>query len=169
MSFTLYDASAPIFVASLRDMSAWLNKAAAEKSEAELMQARLAPDMRPLPSQFQFASDTAKNAMARLAGVDALSMPDTETSFAELKDRCARTIDYVQSFDPAVIAASEERAIALRFPNGTGFDFNGRAYLTGFALPNFFFHVTTAYDILRHKGLPIGKRDFMGPVAALDT
>ena len=76
MSFTLYDASAPIFIASLKDMSAWLDKAAAEKSEAELLETRLAPDMRPLPSQFQFASDTAKNCMARLAGVEALAMPD---------------------------------------------------------------------------------------------
>lgn len=161
MSFTLYDASAPIFIASLRDMSAWLDKAAAEKSEAELMEARLAPDMRPLPSQFQFASDTAKNCMARLAGVDAPSMPDTETSFAELKGRCARMVAYVESFDPAVIAASEERPISLRFPNGTGFDFNGRAYLTGFALPNFFFHVTTAYALLRAAGVSLGKPDYL--------
>jgi hypothetical protein len=161
MSFTLYDASAPIFIASLKDMSAWLDKAAAEKPEAELLEARLAPDMRPLPSQFQFASDTAKNCMARLAGVEALAMPDTETTFAELKDRVARTVAYVESFDPAVIAASEERPISLRFPNGTGFDFSGRAYLTGFALPNFFFHVTTAYALLRAAGVSLGKPDYL--------
>ena len=112
-------------------MSAWLDKAAAEKPEAELLEARLRARHRarcPRSSQ-KFASDTAKNAMARLAGVEALSMPDTETTFAELKDRLARTIDYVQSFDPAVIAASEERPISLRFPNGTGFDFSGRAHI----------------------------------------
>jgi hypothetical protein len=161
MSFTLYDATAPIFVASLRDMSAWLDKAAAEKPEAELLEARLAPDMAPLPRQFQFASDSAKNAMARLAGVETLSMPDSETCFAELKDRCARTIAYVESFDPADINAGEERDVSLKFPNGTGFRFSGRAYLTGFALPNFFFHVTTAYALLRASGVSLGKPDYL--------
>jgi hypothetical protein len=161
MSFTLYDASAPIFVASLRNMSTWLDKAAAEKSEAKLMEARLAPDMFPLPRQFQVASDAAKNCMARLAGVEALSMPDTETGFAELKDRCARTIAYVESFDPAVIAASEDRTVTLKFANGMGYEFNASTYLTGFALPNFFFHVTTAYALLRAGGVTLGKPDFL--------
>src|SRR4051812_37342040 len=99
MSFTLYDASAPVFAATLRNMSAWLDKAGAEQSEAALLEARIAPDMRPLPAQFQMASDSAKNAIARIAGVEAPSMPDTEASFAELKDRCARTIAFVESFD----------------------------------------------------------------------
>ncbi len=161
MSFTLYDASAPIFVASLRNMSAWLDKAAAEKSESALIDARLAPDMRPLTAQFQMASDSAKNAMARLAGIEAPSMPDTETTFAELKDRCARTIAFIESVDAALIAGSEDREITLKFPNGMGYQFSGQAYLTGFALPNFFFHVTTAYALLRAAGVTLGKPDFL--------
>jgi len=161
MSFTLYDASAPIFAASLRDMSAWLDKAGAEKPESALIEARLAPDMRPLSAQYQMASDSAKNAMARLAGVDAPVMADTEASFAELKDRCARTVAFVESFDRSALAGSEERAISLKFPNGMGYAFTGDEYLTGFALPNFFFHVTTAYAILRAAGVTLGKPDFL--------
>src|SRR6476660_748505 len=99
MSFGIYDASVPVFVNSLADMRAWLAKAADEKGEVALMDARLAPDMRPLPAQYQMASDSAKNALARLTGTEAPSMADTETSFAELKDRCNRTMEYLQSFD----------------------------------------------------------------------
>jgi uncharacterized protein len=161
MAFSLYDASTPIFAASLRAMSAWLDKAAAEGSEAELMEARLAPDMRALPAQFQMASDSAKNAMARLAGVEAPAMPDTEVSFAELKDRCARTVDYVEGFDAAALAGSEDREVTLKFPNGMGYRFTGQSYLTGFALPNFFFHATTAYAIMRAAGVNLGKSDFL--------
>ncbi|RZJ99560.1 MAG: DUF1993 domain-containing protein [Novosphingobium sp.] len=161
MSFHLHDASAPIFVASLRNMSAWLDKAAAEKDERLLIDARLAPDMRPLSAQFQMASDSAKNAMARLAGIEAPSMPDTEASFAELRDRCARTIAFIESVDVAAVNAGEEREVTLKFPNGMGYAFTGRAYLTGFALPNFFFHVTTAYAILRAQAVTIGKPDFL--------
>ena len=146
----------------MTSIQAWLDKALAEgKSETALLESRLAPDMRPFPAQIQMASDSAKNAVARLAGMSAPAMPDVEASFAELKDRCARTVAYVESFDPAVIAASEDRPISLRFPNGTGFDFSGRAYLTGFALPNFFFHVTTAYALLRAGGVSLGKPDFL--------
>jgi len=101
MSFTIYDASAPIFVASLRNMKALLDKAAAEKPEADLIDARLAPDMFPLSRQFQIASDSAKNAIGRLAGIEAPSMADTEASFAELKDRCDRTIAFIESVDRA--------------------------------------------------------------------
>lgn len=161
MSFNLYDASAPVFVASLRNMSAWLDKAAAEKDERALIDARLAADMRPLAAQFQMASDSAKNAMARLAGIEAPSMPDTEESFAELRDRCAKTIAFIESVDPALVAGSEDRAVTLKFPNGMGYSFAGTAYLTGFALPNFFFHVTTAYAILRAQGVSLGKPDFL--------
>jgi hypothetical protein len=161
MSFTLYDASAPIFIASLRDMSAWLDKAAAEKSEAELIDARLAPDMFPLPRQFQIASDSAKNAIGRLAGIEAPSMADTEASFAELKDRCDRTIAFIESVDRARLDGAEDRDVELRFPNGMGYKFTGSDYLTGFALPNFFFHVTAAYAILRNAGISLGKPDFL--------
>lgn len=166
MSFNIYDASAPVFVNALTNMRAWLDKAAATGSEAELLAAQLAPEMRPLPAQFQMASDTAKNAIARLSGTDAPSMPDTEASFAELKDRCDRTIAFITSVGPGILAASEDREVNLKFPNGMGYRFTGSAYLTGFALPNFFFHVTTAYAILRAAGVPLGKPDFLQHLGA---
>ena len=98
MTFSLYQAATPVFVRGLRNMSAWLDKVEAEgRNEQALMEARLAPDMRPFPAQFQMASDTAKNAIARLTGGTAPSMADTESSFAELRDRCRRTIEYIQS------------------------------------------------------------------------
>src|SRR6476469_10110526 len=113
MNFDIYDASFPVFVNSLTDMRAWLDKAAQEKSEAELMEARLAPDMRPLPAQYQMASDSAKNALSRLTGTEAPSMPDTEQNFAELKDRCNRTMEYLQSFDASSLEGSEEREVKI--------------------------------------------------------
>lgn len=161
MGFGMFEASVPVFVNSLTNMRDWLDKAASEKSEAELIDARLAPDMRPLPAQYQMASDSAKNALARLTGTEAPSMPDTEKSFAELKDRCDRTIAYLKSFDASALAGSEDRAIELKFPNGSGYRFIGSQYLAGFALPNFFFHVTTAYAILRNAGISLGKPDFL--------
>lgn len=166
MSFSIYDASAPVFVNALTNMRTWLDKAAATGSEAELLAAQLAPDMRPLPAQFQMASDTAKNAIARLSGIEAPSMPDTEASFAEMKDRCDRTIAFITSIGPEILAASAGREVNLKFPNGMGYHFTGSAYLTGFALPNFFFHVTTAYAILRAAGVPLGKPDFLQHLGA---
>jgi hypothetical protein len=161
MEFGIYDASVPVFVNSLTNMRAWLDKAAAEKSEAALMEARLAPDMRPLPAQYQMASDSAKNALARLTGTEAPAMPDTESNFAELRDRCDRTIEYLKGFDARSLQGSEDREVVIKFPNGTGYRFEGARYLTGFALPNFFFHVTTAYAILRNAGVSLGKPDFL--------
>lgn len=161
MSFSIFDASAPVFTNSLRNMRSWLDKAAAEGSEAELLEARLAPDMRPLPAQFQMASDSAKNAMARLCGIEAPVMADSESSFAELKERCDRTIAFITGIDPGKLEGSEDREVTLRFPNGMGYRFSGKAYLTSFALPNFFFHVTTAYAILRAAGVQLGKPDFL--------
>jgi hypothetical protein len=161
MSFTLYDAAAPVFINTLNSMSAWLDKALAEKPESELIDVRLAPDMRPLPAQFQMASDSAKNAVGRLCGIDAPSMPDTEASFAELQDRCARTVAFIESVPASAYARAAERAVVLKFPGGTGYQFTGAAYLTGFALPNFFFHATTAYALLRAAGVSLGKPDFL--------
>ena len=161
MSFGMYEASVPMFVKSLTSMRNWLDKAAEEKSEAALMDARLAPDMRPLPAQYQMASDSAKNALSRLTGTEAPSMPDTEQNFAELKDRCNRTIEYLQGFDASALEGSEEREVKIIFPNGTGYRFIGSDYLAGFALPNFYFHVTTAYAILRNAGVQLGKPDFL--------
>jgi hypothetical protein len=162
MSFTIYDASAPVFTRALTNIQAWLDKAIAEgKSEADLIDARLAPDMFALPRQIQIASDSAKGAIARLVGAEEVSMPDTETTFAELKDRCQKTIDYINSFDRAAFDGAESRAVQLKFPNGMGYNFTGAQYLTGFALPNFFFHVTTTYALLRKEGVNVGKPDFL--------
>lgn len=161
MSFSIYDASAPVFVNTLADMRAWLDKAAAAGSEADLVAAQLAPDMRPLSAQYQMASDSAKNAIARLAGIDAPSMPDTETSFDELRARCDKTIAFIKGVDEGLLNTSADRNVELKFPNGMGYRFTGSAYLTGFALPNFFFHATTAYAILRAVGVPLGKPDFL--------
>jgi uncharacterized protein len=161
MSFGMWNASVPVFVNSLTNMREWLDKAEQEKDAAALMEARLAPDMRPLPAQYQMASDSAKNALARLTGTEAPSMPDTETSFAELRDRCDRTIDYVKDFDARLLEGSEDREIVIKFPNGTGYRFRGAEYLAGFALPNFFFHNTVAYAILRNAGVSLGKPDFL--------
>jgi hypothetical protein len=157
----MYEASVPVFVKSLTNMRNWLDKAAAEKSEGELMEARLAPDMRPLPAQYQMASDSAKNALARLTGTEAPSMPDTEASFAELKERCDKTIRYLEGFDAGALVGSEDREVKIIFPNGMGYRFGGAEYLAGFALPNFYFHVTTAYAILRNAGVQLGKPDFL--------
>lgn len=161
MPFSIYEASVPLFVDALTNMKAWLDKAAAEKSEEDLLPARLAPDMRPLPAQFQMASDTAKNAVARLCGMTPPVMPDTEATFAELKKRCDQTIAFLESVDPAVLAGSASREVVLSFPNGMGYRFEGADYLTRFALPNFFFHATTAYSILRAAGVSLGKPDFL--------
>lgn len=161
MSFTVYEASAPVFIRSLRNMSAWLDKASAEKAEGDMVGARLAPDMRPLTAQFQMASDSAKNAIGRLCGIEAPAMPDTETSFAELKERCSRTIAFIDSVSSSDFVGAETRSVELKFPNGMGYQFTGSDYLTGFALPNFFFHVTTAYAILRGGGVSLGKPDFL--------
>jgi len=162
MSFSIYDASAPVFTHALTNIQAWLDKALADgKSEAALIEARLAPDMLPFTSQIQISSDTAKNAIARLLGVEAPSMPDTEKTFAELKARCQKTIDYINSFDRAAFDGAEARAVQLKFPNGMGYNFTGAQFLTGFALPNFFFHVTTTYALLRKEGVNLGKPDFL--------
>jgi hypothetical protein len=164
-SFSIYEASAPAFVNSLTNMQAWLDKALAEgKDEAALIGARLAPDMAPLSGQFQMASDAAKSAVARLAGIEPPSMPDTEASFAELKARCQKTIAFIKSVDRSALDGAEDREVVLMFPNGMGYRFTGRAFLTGFALPNFYFHVTTAYALLRAQGVAVGKPDFLAHV-----
>jgi len=170
MSFTIYDASAPVFVHALTNIQNWLDKALAEgKSEAVLIEARLAPDMFPLPRQIQIASDSAKSGVANLLGVVAPAMADTETTFAELKDRCQRTIDYINGFDRAAFDGAEARAVQLKFPNGMGFNFTGAQFLTGFSLPNFYFHVTTTYALLRKEGVSLGKPDFLQHLGMPET
>ena len=161
MTISMYDASIPMLINMLGNMKAWLDKAAAQKSEADLIDARLIADMRPLTAQFQSASDSAKNGAARLAGVEMPSMPDTETTFAQLKERCDKTIAFLQTITPAMLEGSETREVEIRFPNGYGYRFTGLDYLIKFMLPNFFFHVQTAYAILRAQGVDIGKQDFL--------
>ena len=165
MTFSLYEAAAPVFAASLTDMQGWIDKAAADGGdEAALMAARLAPDMHPFPRQLQIASDTAKLAVARLTGTEAPVMPDTEASFAELKDRLARTAAFIAGVDRAAYEGAEDREVTMMLPGGAGYRFSGRDYLTRFALPNFFFHVTTAYALLRANGVSVGKFDFMAHI-----
>lgn len=161
MTISLYDASVPVLVNILTNMRNWLDKADAVAAQDKLLGAKLAEDMRPLTAQYQMASDSAKNGVARLAGVEAPSMPDTEASFAELKERCDKTITFIQSIMASQLDGSETREVILKFPSGNGYRFDGLGYLTKFMLPNFFFHATTAYAILRAQGIAIGKPDFL--------
>ena len=166
MSLSMYQASAPIYTHFLNALSGVLKKAAAHAEAKKidpsvLINARIAPDMYALARQVQIATDHAKGSLARLAGVDVPSYPDTETTFDELQARIAKTVDYVKTFQPAQIDGTEEKEIVLTF--GTQkFPFKGQAYLIQFALPNFYFHTSMAYAILRHNGVDVGKRDFMG-------
>lgn len=166
MSISMHKASAPVFLRMLGNLDALLDKAEKYAKERNfdpnlLVAARLAPDMKPLSAQIQFASDTSKFAMARLSGGSAPPMADTETTIAELRERIKKTVDYIKTVPASAIDGSEEREVVLKFPNGE-MKFTGLNYLTGFVLPNFLFHVTTAYAILRHNGVPLGKGDFLG-------
>ncbi|MBL8687258.1 MAG: DUF1993 domain-containing protein, partial [Alphaproteobacteria bacterium] len=127
-----------------------------------LVNSRLAPDMFPFSAQIQFASDTAKGCAARLAGIDIPSFPDTETTFAELRARIKKTQDFIQSLKPQQIDGSEERSIVMKVGGNQELKFTGLTYLQNFVLPNFYFHVSIAYAILRHNGVDIGKGDFLG-------
>lgn len=166
MSLSMYKASVPVYTQFLTALSNILKKAAvhAEAKKIDpsvLVNARLSPDMFALARQIQIATDHAKGSLARLAGLEVPSFPDTESTFDELQARIAKTLDYVKTFKPEQIDGTEEREIVLTF--GTQkFPFNGQTYLIQFALPNFYFHISTAYGILRHNGVEIGKRDFMG-------
>ena len=165
MSYSLYQSSVPGFIAMLTNISNWLDKAAAQKDEAVLMEARLSPDMFALPRQIQIASDSAKGAAAKLTGTDAPAMADSEASFAELKQRCANTIAYLASIDADTFNAGATREIELKFPNGGGMRFDGITYLTGFVIPNFYFHTSMVYAILRAQGVEIGKFDYLAHMA----
>lgn len=161
MTSTIYDSSVPAFIAMLRNMRAWLDKAEAESDPVALAEARLVEDMRPLTAQYQMASDSAKNAMARLMGIEPPAMPDTETTLTELKERCDKTIAFIESVDPAALEGSESRDIVMKFPSGVGYRWKGADYLRSFALPNFYFHATAAYAILRVQGVSLGKPDYL--------
>ena len=162
----MYQASAPRFVNMLKNLSALLDKAQAhaeaKKIEpAALTTARLFPDMFPLTRQVQIACDTAKGAVARLAGVEIPKHEDTEQSFVELKGRVERTIGFIESLKPAQIDGSEAKEIVMKMRSGE-VKLEGLQYLMSFAYPNFYFHATTVYNILRHNGVEVGKRDFLG-------
>jgi hypothetical protein len=166
MPLSMYDASIPLFKHYLTSLSAILKKGEAHAEARKIapqvfLTARLAPDMHPLTRQVQMASDAVKGATARLAGIEIPSFPDDEASFAELQARIAKTLVFLDSVSPDKFEGAEQRSIELKAPNRT-FSFTGKAYLFQFALPNFYFHVTTAYDILRHNGVELGKADYLG-------
>lgn len=166
MSISMYQTSAPRFANTLKNLAAILDKAQAHAESKKidplvLTSARLFPDMFALARQVQIACDTAKGAVARLAAVEVPKHEDTETSFAELKARIAKTLEFIAGVKPAQVDGSEEREILLKL-QGRDVTFKGLQYLLGFALPNFYFHAATAYNILRHNGVELGKRDFIG-------
>jgi uncharacterized protein len=168
MSLTMYRASVPVFIRGLEVCSDLLTKGAAfakEKglADADVIGARLAPDMLPLSAQIQRASDTAKASAQRLADVDAPKFDDDEDSFAALQERIAKTIAYLRSIPQNALDDSDTRTVTLKFPDFSP-SFSGIDYLFGFGLPNFYFHVVTTHDILRHLGAPLGKRDYLGPL-----
>jgi hypothetical protein len=171
MSNLMYHGSAQVFTHNLKNLSAILKAAAANAKArgidpAVMLSARLAPDMHPLSRQVQILTDNAKGCSARLAGIEPPVFEDNETTFAELEARIKRTLEFIRSLKAAQFAGSESRDIVMKMPIGT-LAFNGADYLNGWALPNFYFHYTTAYSILRHNGVPLGKMNFLGHVPGM--
>jgi uncharacterized protein len=168
MSLSLYQASAPRFANTLKNLAALLDKTQAHCEAKKIdplaiTSFRLFPDMFPLNRQIYIATDTAKGAVARLAGIEIPKYEDTEQSIAELKARIAKTVDFVMSVPAARIDGSADKDIAMK-AGGKDVVFKGAQYLLGHAYPNFYFHCTTAYNILRHNGVEVGKRDFLGTI-----
>jgi len=168
MSVSLSQVSLPIFTLGLTNLSAILDKAASHADNRKvdpkaLPQARLIVDMLPLSAQIQIACDTAKGATARLAGIEIPKFEDTEATLPELKARVARTLEFIKGVKPEQLEGAETRDIVLTFPQTT-LKFTGLNYLTNYALPNFFFHLTMAYALMRKNGVELGKRDFLGPI-----
>jgi hypothetical protein len=168
MSVSIYDVSLPIFTLGLNNLSAVLDKAVAHQDARKvdpkvLPQVRLIADMLPLSAQIQIACDNAKGAAARLAGIQAPKFEDTEATLPELKARVGKTVEFIASIKPEQLQGAETREIVLTFPQNT-LKFDGLNYLTKFALPNFYFHLTMAYALLRENGVDLGKRDFLGPI-----
>jgi hypothetical protein len=171
MSHSFRDLAVDTFVPMLESLSKVLDKAAAHASAkkfdpAVLVSARLAPDMFPLSTQIQIACDHAKNGSGRLTGETPPRFEDNEKTIDELKARIAKTIDYVQGLRANVFDGGEERKITMPLIEGLEFHSNGFEYLRDWALPHFYFHVVTAYDILRHNGVEIGKRDYLAHTGA---
>lgn len=165
MPLSMYQASAPIFFRQLAALMKIIEKAeafakAGNIDESEFVDARLAPDMLNFAKQIQIATDGAKAGIARLAGVEIPAYADTETTFVELKERIAKTVAFIETVPVASVDGTEDKAIEFKISDRE-FKFTGQPFLLHFVLPNFFFHVTTAYGILRHKGVEIGKIDFL--------
>lgn len=166
MSLTMYQASIPVFVRMLGNLSAILDKAIAYAEAKKIdpaifVNARLAPDMYPLSRQVQIATDMVKGCAARLAGIDVPRYEDNESTFTDLQARIAKTLAFIEGVSAEQIDDSEERDILLKF-GSREIRYLGQAYLVDFVLPNFYFHITVAYAILRHQGVEIGKMDFLG-------
>jgi hypothetical protein len=166
MTLSMHQASVPVFLRALGNLSHVLKKGEAHAKAKDialdvLLQTRLIPDMLPLVRQVQIATDMAKNGSARLAGVDPLKFEDNETTFDQLHARIDRAVDYIKSFKPEQIDGSESRTVTIKL-RGSEQHFEGQAYLLHFVLPNLFFHCTTAYNILRQAGVELGKTDFIG-------
>ncbi len=169
MPLSMYQASVPVSLHTLSALAGILDKAAAHATQRKIepavfLNARLFPDMLAFVRQVQLAADFAKGASARLAGIEVPKFADAESTFDELKARIAKTVDFLMTLTPTQIDGSENREITIAL-GGQPQSFKGQPYLLHFALPNVFFHATTAYDILRHCGVEVGKRDFIGPLA----
>ena len=168
MSVSMFDICVPVMTHGLKNLSSLLDKAAAHAAAKKIdpavyLQARLFPDMLPLMRQVQIACDGAKGAAARLAGVEVPKHADTETTLAELQARIAKTIDFLQSFKAEQFQNAETREIVVKTPS-TALTFTGLSFLKLYALPNFYFHITMTYALLREGGVEIGKRDYLGPI-----
>jgi uncharacterized protein len=159
MAYDIYDASIPPLIHMLGGLSTVLSKGEAYGG-IDPADARLAPDMLPLKAQVYIATDQAKGCGARLAGVEIPKYEDVETSFADLKARVAKTIAFLKTLDRKTFTGAEGKHIVLKFPNNT-FEFNGADYVGKFVLPNVYFHITTAYGILRSRGVALGKGDYL--------
>ncbi len=167
MTISMYTTSIPVFKQMLTSLKAILAKVEAQATVKKidhtvLLQARLFPDMFPFVRQVQIAADFAKGVSARLAGVEVPSYEDNEQSFADLEARVTKTLVFIESLTPAQVEGSEEREIITQAGTPKEKKFTGQSYLLTYGLPHFFFHVTTAYSILRHNGFEIGKRDYIG-------
>ena len=167
MAVSMYTVSIPVFIQHLNGLNTVLDKAATwaaarKVNETDLLNMRLSPDMFNLARQARAATDHAANAAARLSGKEPLKFANDETTIPQLKDRIAKTMDYLKSIKQTEIDGTETKDISITFPSGQTGQFTGQSLLLGNSLPNFFFHTTTAYDIVRQCGVEIGKRDFMG-------
>ncbi|MGZ3183859.1 MAG: DUF1993 domain-containing protein [Telluria sp.] len=166
MALTMYAASVPVFKQILTSLAAILEKAEAHATAKKidpnaLLQARLFPDMFPLVRQVQLATDFAKGAGARLAGQDVPKYEDNEQTFGDLQARIAKTVAFLDTLRASDFEGAEERQIVITNPSGTR-EFKGQPYLVHYVLAHFFFHAATAYDLLRHNGVEVGKKDFIG-------